>query len=58
MDTSSPYDGDRFDPAAIHGDPRLIEWHRQLGPFQPAADTGLERIRRGERLVHIPDVGA
>ena len=50
------YDGDRFHPAAIHGDPRLVEWHRQLGPFQPAANTGLERIRRGERLVHIPDV--
>jgi class 3 adenylate cyclase len=50
------YDGDRFRPAAIHGDPRLVEWHRQLGPFQPAANTGLERIRRGERLVHIPDV--
>jgi GAF domain-containing protein len=50
------YDGDRFHPAAIHGDPRLIEWHRQLGPFRPAANTGLERIRRGERLVHIPDV--
>jgi hypothetical protein len=27
------YDGDRFHPAAIHGDPRLVEWHRQLGPF-------------------------
>jgi len=50
------YDGDRFHPAAIHGDPRLIEWLRQLGPFRPAANTGLERIRRGERLVHIPDV--
>jgi class 3 adenylate cyclase len=50
------YDGDRFHPAAIHGDPRLVEWHRQLGPFRPAANTGLERIRGGERLVHIPDV--
>jgi adenylate cyclase len=50
------YDGDRFHPAVIHGDPRLVEWHRQLGPFRPAANTGLERIRRGERLVHIPDV--
>jgi GAF domain-containing protein len=50
------YDGDRFHAAAIHGDPRLVEWHRQLGPFRPAANTGLERIRGGERLVHIPDV--
>ena len=50
------YDGDRFHPAAIHGDPRLVEWHRQLGPFRPAENTGLERIRSGERLAHIPDV--
>jgi adenylate cyclase len=50
------YDGDRFHAAAIHGDPRLVEWHRQLGPFRPAANTGLERIRRGERLVHNPDL--
>jgi GAF domain-containing protein len=50
------YDGARFHPAAIHGDPRLVEWHRQLGPFQPAINTGLERVTRGEHLVHIPDV--
>jgi class 3 adenylate cyclase len=50
------YDGDLFHPAAIQGDPRLVEWHRQLGPFRPAANTGLERIRGGEHLVHIPDV--
>jgi GAF domain-containing protein len=50
------YDGDLLHPAAIHGDPRLVEWHRQLGPFRPAANTGLERIRGGEHLVHIPDV--
>src|SRR5262249_28078566 len=50
------YDGDRYHPVAIYGDPRLVEWHRQFGPFRPAANTGLERIRRGERLVHIPDI--
>jgi class 3 adenylate cyclase len=50
------YDGDRFHAAAIHGDPRLVEWHRQLGPFRPAANTGLERICRGERLIHNPDL--
>ena len=49
-------DGDRLHPAAIRGDPRLVEWHRQLGPFRPAANTGLERIQHGERLVHIADV--
>jgi len=50
------YDGDRLHAAAIDGDPRLVEWHRQLGPFRPAANTGLERICRGERLVHNPDL--
>ena len=52
------YDGDRYHPDAIQGDPRLVEWHRQLGPFRPVANSGagLDRIRSGERLVHIPDI--
>jgi adenylate cyclase len=50
------YDGDRFHAAAIHGDTRFVEWCRQLGPFRPPANTGLERVSRGERLVHIADV--
>jgi two-component system, NtrC family, sensor kinase len=50
------YDGDRFHAAAIHGDTRFVEWCRQLGPFRPPANTGLGRVSRGERLVHIADV--
>ena len=50
------YDGDRFHAAAIRGDPRFVEWHRQLGPFRPPANTGLGRVSRGERLVRIADV--
>jgi GAF domain-containing protein len=50
------YDGDRFHPAAIHGEPRFVEWQRRLGPFQPPANTPFGRIRGGELLVHIADV--
>jgi GAF domain-containing protein len=50
------YDGDRFHAAAIHGDTRFVEWCRQLGPFRLPANTGLGRVSRGERLVHIADV--
>jgi len=51
------YDGERFHPAAIHGEPRFVEWQWQLGPFQPAGNTPFGRIRGGEPLIHIPNVG-
>ena len=50
------YDGDCFHAAAIRGEPRFVEWQWQLGPFQPAANAPLGRIRRGEPLVHIVDL--
>jgi GAF domain-containing protein len=50
------YDDNRFHSAAIHGEPRFVEWQRQIGPFQPQAITPLGRISRGERLVHLVDV--
>ena len=50
------YGGDCFHAAAIHGEPRFVEWQWQLGPFQPPANTPLGRIRRGEPLVHIADL--
>ena len=51
------YDGEFFHLGATHGsDPRFVEWARQVGPFPPPEGTGLGRISRGERLVHIADV--
>jgi class 3 adenylate cyclase len=51
------YDGECFHLGATHGsDPRFVEWARQVGPFPPPEGTGLGRISRGERLVHIADV--
>src|SRR5215467_10563569 len=50
------YHGDCFHSAAIHGEPRFVEWQWQLGPFQPPANTPLGRIRHGEPLVHIADL--
>jgi len=56
MDTSSPMMETAFTPPQSTA---TRAWSNGTGssvPFQPAANTGLERIRRGERLVHIPDV--
>src|SRR5262245_7324839 len=50
------YDDNRFHSAAIHGEPRFVAWQRQIGPFQPSANTPLGRISRGERIVHLVDV--
>jgi transcriptional regulator with GAF, ATPase, and Fis domain len=52
------YDGERFHPVAMHGDPRFTEWVRQRGPVPPASGTILERIVRGERFVHIADAAS
>jgi class 3 adenylate cyclase len=50
------YDGEFFHLGATYGnDQRFVEWARQLGPFQSPASTGLGRISRGERVVHIAD---
>ena len=52
------YDGERFHPVAMHGDPRFTEWVRQRGPVPPAPGTILERIVRGARFVHIADAAS
>ena len=52
------YDGERFHPVAMNGDPRFTEWVRQRGPVPPAPGTILERIVRGERFVHIADAAS
>jgi GAF domain-containing protein len=52
------YDGERFHPVAMHGDPRFTEWVRQRGPVPPTPGTILERIVRGERFVHIADAAS
>src|SRR5262249_30244566 len=50
------YDAECFHLGATHGSDPCVEWARQLGPFPPPESTGLGRINRGERLVHIADV--
>jgi len=52
------YDGERFHPVTMHGDPRFTEWVRQRGPVPPAPGTILERIVRGARFVHIADAAS
>ena len=51
------FDGERFHPAAMQGEPRIVEWWREGGPFRPAEGSGapLGRLLRGERVVCIAD---
>jgi len=52
------FDGERFHPTAMRGEPRVVDWWRQVGPFQPAEGSSgpLARIlRQRERLVCYAD---
>jgi GAF domain-containing protein len=49
------YDGERFHPVAMHGNPRFSEWIRQRGSVAPASGTVLPRIVRGEDFIQIVD---
>ena len=52
------FDGERFHPTAMRGEPRVVEWFRQFGPIQPAVSSSpLARIlRQRERVVCYADV--
>jgi len=54
----SVYDGERFHPAALRGEPRLAEFLRQQGPFPPHETNPLTRLIRGERVIHVADARA
>src|SRR6516162_11013875 len=52
------FDGERFHPTAMRGEPRVVKWWRQSGSFQPAegSSSPLARIlRQQERLVCYAD---
>jgi GAF domain-containing protein len=52
------FDGDLYRAVAVHGEPQLAEYWRQLGWVTLGGDdTPWPSVRRGE-LVHIPDVTA
>jgi len=50
------YDGESLHPAAMRGDPRYVEWVRQLGPIRPPPNVPLGRMINGERIVHVADI--
>jgi two-component system NtrC family sensor kinase len=49
------YDGERFQPGATYGNPRVAEWLRERGPIPPAPGGIFERLVRGEALIQIAD---
>ena len=50
------YDGERFNFAALAGHSEFSEWARRNGPGVPRPGTTMERMLRGENIVHIPDM--
>src|SRR6516164_968724 len=50
------YNGERFRPVAMRGDPRFRTWWLRRGDILPSAGSPVERILQGEQLVHEPDV--
>ena len=50
------YDGERFCPMVALGVPKMVEWLRQRGPVRPGSGTTMERIAKGEGVIHISDV--
>jgi GAF domain-containing protein len=56
FDNITTYDGERFNFAALAGHSEFSEWGRRNGPGVPRPGTTMERMLRGENIVHIPDM--
>src|SRR6516225_1261498 len=52
------YDGERFRVAAVHAAPSTLTDFLNRGPFLPGAATGLGRLARTKRVVHVADLKA
>ena len=50
------YDGQRFHPVAFHGEPGFGEYIYRRGAVLAVPNSPFERILKGERCIHIPDV--
>jgi GAF domain-containing protein len=49
------YDGEFVQFAAARGDPRFDKWTREVGRSRVHPGSTVERLLRGEPVVHIPD---
>ncbi|TMK38021.1 MAG: GAF domain-containing protein, partial [Alphaproteobacteria bacterium] len=50
------YDGEHFSFVAALGHPEFDAWAREHGPGEPRPGTTMERMIRGEDVIHIPDM--
>jgi GAF domain-containing protein len=48
-------DGERARAVAVRGDSGVAEWMRRQGAMNPAPGSSIDRLRRGERFVHLLD---
>ena len=54
------FDGQQFQPAAIKGEARFVEWRQRLGPMPIRLVSGAEasplvRVMQGERVAQVAD---
>jgi GAF domain-containing protein/anti-sigma regulatory factor (Ser/Thr protein kinase) len=49
------FDGEYIHIEALTGDPRLVNHFRNMGPVRPPPESVVERMLRGEDVVHIAD---
>jgi GAF domain-containing protein len=48
-------DGGRFRPVAVRGTSRVVAWAREQSATDPPPGSSIDRLRRGERFVHLLD---
>src|SRR5438105_12582431 len=49
------FDGEEIHPVAARGAPGFAEWFRERRPSRPGPGSSVDRLRRGERFVHMLD---
>jgi hypothetical protein len=50
------YDGENFHFAAVAGHPEFDKWALENGPGRPRPGTTMERMIRGEQIIHVADI--
>jgi hypothetical protein len=50
------YDGESFHFAAVAGHPEFDKWARENGPGRPGPGTTMDRMIRGEQVIHVADI--
>src|SRR5262249_6563482 len=52
------YEGEQFDLGALHAEPRVAEYWRQLGPMRSRQDDPVTQPMRDGKTLHLADITA